>query len=166
MLRRVLLAGALAVLTLPVIALAHDYSAGPLRISHPWSRPAGAGMNGAGYLTIRNTGRTPDALVGVNFAGARRASLHSTRMSGDVMSMQAVTEIVIPPGGSVPLAPGGYHIMFEGLRARSVEGAALPAILVFRRAGRVAVRFTVQSRPPAGSPAAPMGAMSPHSGHP
>ena len=50
---------------LAVPALAHDYTAGALKIRHPWARatPKGAPVGG-GYLSITNTGTEPDRLIG------------------------------------------------------------------------------------------------------
>jgi copper(I)-binding protein len=46
-------------------SFAHDYAAGSIRIEHPWSRIVPKGANVAvGYLEIKNTGTTPDRLIG------------------------------------------------------------------------------------------------------
>ena len=57
---------AVALLLTSTASFAHDYKVGPLKIGHPWSRatPAGAKVGG-GYLSIENTGTTPDRLVSV-----------------------------------------------------------------------------------------------------
>jgi len=46
-------------------ALAHDFSAGDIRIDHPWSRiaPSAAPVIG-GYLTVTSAGTETDTLVG------------------------------------------------------------------------------------------------------
>ena len=127
-------------------ALAHDVQAGSLRISHPWTRPAAAGQNGAGDMVITNTGAQADILVSVTAAGARDTTIHQSMMHGDMASMVAVTDgLVIPPGGAVTLAPGGYHLMFTGLKAKTNPGDTLPATLTFARAGAVKVTFDVQA---------------------
>ena len=38
-------------------------------------------------------------------------SLHQTVIEDDVSQMREVRELSIPPGESVELAPGGYHLM-------------------------------------------------------
>jgi len=49
------------ILTLPATAFAHhDVTVGDLAIGHPWTRAAGANANGAGFMTLRNNGATPD----------------------------------------------------------------------------------------------------------
>src|SRR5829696_201572 len=66
-------------------ARAHDYKAGALTISHPWIRatPKGAAVAG-GFLTVTNTGATPDRLVGGSVTGASRAEIHATSTEGGV----------------------------------------------------------------------------------
>ena len=46
-------------------ASAEDYTIGAIRIANPWARatPRGADIAGA-YMTVRNTGKAPDRLVG------------------------------------------------------------------------------------------------------
>ncbi|MDN3571437.1 DUF1775 domain-containing protein, partial [Methylobacterium longum] len=58
-------------------ASAQDYTAGALRIGHPWSRatPAGAKVAG-GYLTITNTGTEPDRLTAATLDGASQGEVH------------------------------------------------------------------------------------------
>jgi copper(I)-binding protein len=46
-------------------ALANDYKAGSIEISSPWSRATPKGAQTAiGYMTIKNSGTTPDRIVG------------------------------------------------------------------------------------------------------
>ena len=52
----------------------------------------------------------------------------------------------MPPGATVTLAPQGTHVMFMGLDAPLVEGERVPAVLVFEKAGEVAVEFAVEPR--------------------
>lgn len=130
-------------------AAAADYAAKGLRISQPWSRPAAQGGVGAGYLTITNTGKSADTLLRVETAAAASASLHTMTMNGPVMSMRQAAGLVIPPGRSVALAPGGAHIMLTGLKAPLKLGAKAPAVLVFQHAGRVPIEFQVQAAAPA-----------------
>jgi copper(I)-binding protein len=63
--------------------------------------------------------------------------------------------LVIPPGASVELKPGGFHIMFMGLKAPFAKDQAVPVTLVFEKAGSIDVDLTVQA----------MGAASPKHGH-
>jgi len=140
---------------------AHDYTAGDLRIGHPWTRATGErSPTAAGYLTIRNTGTTPDRLVAVETPRASRAEIHEMTMTDGVMRMRAMAGgIPLPPGQEVRLAPGGLHLMLIGPQGAFVQGSMVPVTLVFERAGRVQVELAVQ-----GAGARDAGAGQ-HSGH-
>jgi copper(I)-binding protein len=145
--RALLFAGALILAALP--AAARDYRAGGLTITDPWTRPAAAGQNGAGYVSITNRGKAADILLGGQAAGVRDISLHQSRMDGDVATMRPAPEgVVIAPGQTVTLAPGGYHLMLAGLKSQQNPGGRLPVTLRFARAGAVKVVFSVLSSPP------------------
>jgi periplasmic copper chaperone A len=121
-------------------ALAHDYKAGDLTINHPWSRPtAPNAKTGAVYMTVKNTGLTPDRLMAASSPVADKTALHVTLRDGDVMRMREVSEIIIQPGETVTLAPGGTHMMFEGLKTPLVAGERVPVTLTFAKAGVVEV---------------------------
>jgi copper(I)-binding protein len=131
-------------------ASAHQYKLGDLTIGHPWSRPAAVGMNGAGYLTVTNTGKAADTLIAVETAVAGKVDIHTGSMKGGIMRMARMTHgLTIPAGKTAALAPGGDHLMLLKLKQPLKVGDKVPATLVFRRAGRVAVSFSVQAAPPA-----------------
>ena len=145
--KAVLLAAVLA-LSAAIPAAAHEYKAGDLVIGHPWSRPAGAGMNGAGYMTLTNAGSEPDILMAVETPAAAKVEIHEGAVSGGVMRMARLKHgLTIPAKGSVALAPGGYHLMMLKLTRPFVVGDKVPATLVFQHAGRLNVVFTVQDAP-------------------
>jgi copper(I)-binding protein len=126
-------------------ALAQQIKAGDLVIEKPWARatPKGAAV-GAGYLTIRNNGDTPDKLTGgtADFAGVE---VHEMSMAGGVMKMREVEGgLEIPAHGTVTLAPSGYHLMFTGLKQPLRKGEVAKATLSFAHAGSVAVEFPVR----------------------
>ena len=99
-------------------ALAHDYTAGSLKIDHPWTRatPKGAAVAG-GYLKITNAGAAPDRLVGGTFASAGRFKIHEMKTENGVMTMRGIPGgLEIKPGQTVEFKPGGYHVMFMDLK--------------------------------------------------
>lgn len=129
------------------LAAAHDYTAGSLKIGHPWSRatPGGAKVAG-GYVTVTNTGAEPDRLVGGSLDEAGRTELHSMSMQGDVMKMAPIEGgVAIAPGETIKLAPGGNHMMFLDLKTQLKQGARIKGTLVFEKAGTVPVEFAVES---------------------
>jgi periplasmic copper chaperone A len=132
-----------AVLTAPVAA-----APGSLTIRNAWTRPAAAGVNGAGYFTVVNTGQTADRLVAALSPAAARVSIHESRLVGSVMTMRTLDGVAIPARASVVFKPGGLHLMLEGLEAPLKAGDRVSVTLVFARAGRTAATFTVANGPP------------------
>lgn len=145
-------------------ALAHGYKVGALEIGHPWSRatPKSAPVGG-GFLTITNTGSTPDRLVAVTSDAATKVELHEMTMADGIMKMRALDDgIAVPAGAKVELKPGGYHVMFIGLKAPFEAGGAVKGTLVFEKAGKVDVEFKVETL--AAKPSDHSGPMPDHSG--
>lgn len=123
------------------------YTLGALRIEQPWSRatPKGAPVAG-GYLKVTNTGATPDRLVGGSFALANKAEVHEMKMQDGVMKMAELPNgLEIPAHGTVQLSPGGYHLMFMGLKDQVTEGQRIAGSLTFEKAGTVNVDFQVRA---------------------
>lgn len=141
--RRALLMAAAAIAALP--AAAHDYTAGDIAIGHPWTRAAGANGNGAGFLQLRNTGAQADRLLAASSPIARVVELHTMTRDGDVIRMRPVQDIVVAPGQTVELRPGGLHIMMIGLSGPMNQGSRVPLTLRFERAGEVRVELAVEA---------------------
>lgn len=140
------LALALALLALP--AAAHEVTTGSLVIDHPYAlETAATALSGAGYMTITNRGAEPDRLLAVR-AAFPRVILQAVAPDAQGMPrMIPVEAIVLPPGETVTLAPGGPHVLFLGLDGDPFEeGERIPATLVFERAGEIAVEFWVEAR--------------------
>jgi periplasmic copper chaperone A len=142
--RRAALAAS-ALITAPL--LAHDYSAGQIRIGHPWSREtAPSQVVGAGFMTITNGGKTGDRLLSATSPAAREVQVHTVSMDGGVMRMRQLTAgLPIPAGATVTLRPGSYHIMLIGLKAPLKQGVMVPATLRFQNAGTVSIAFKVEA---------------------
>src|SRR5229473_5158606 len=123
---------ALAACLLATGALAQQYRLGSLEIDHPWSRatPKGA-KTGAGYVSIKNTGSTPDRLIGGSFADAGKVEVHQMTMDQGVMKMRPVAGgVEIKPGETVELKPdGGLHLMFVGLKQPLKKGEQVAGTL-------------------------------------
>jgi copper(I)-binding protein len=147
----------LAALTLSAPAVAGDYRAGGIEVRRPWTRPAQAGMNGVGYLTVANVGAKPVKLVGVETPAARSATLHQSSMAGGVSSMRPVTGgLTIAPGAKVDFAPGGYHLMLMGLTKAQALGGKVPLTLVFDGGRKLRIDLSVEAGPPKADPMAGM----------
>jgi len=119
---------------------------GDLTISAGWVRPTiGPGTVTAAYLTIENAGADADALTDVNTDRAGAAELHTHVMEGGVMRMTRIPQIVIPPGATVSLEPGGSHIMLIDLDGPLGPGDEVELELTFENAGDVTVVLPVSA---------------------
>ena len=140
-------------------AAAQEFKAGSLEIDQPWSRatPKGAKV-GAGYLTIKNTGTTPDRLVSGTSPVAGKFEIHEMSMDKGVMKMRPVPEgVEIKPGETVELKPNSFHFMIMDLKQPIVRGKPFKGSLTFEKAGAVDVDFAVEAigGTPAAASAAP-----------
>jgi hypothetical protein len=146
-----LVAAALMLAATP--ASSGTYELGALVLDTPWVRatPPGAEVAG-GYVTITNTGEHAARLVGGEASFAGRVEIHEMTMADGVMRMRPLADgLVVPPGETVPLEPGGYHVMFMELVEPLIAGETVRATLTFADAGAIELPLTV----------APMGASEP-----
>jgi len=136
---------------------AQEVKAGDLSITQAWSRatPGGAKI-GVGYLTIENKGSAPDRLTGVSAEVAGKVEVHEMAMNNGVMTMRPLDKgLIIDPGKTVKLAPGGSHLMLFDLKNPLKQGDKVPVTLEFEKAGKVKLSLDVQSlgaQAPAGAP--------------
>jgi copper(I)-binding protein len=144
---------AFAVLAAPLAA----FGAARVEVLQPWSRPAAAGTNGIGYMVVVNHGGVADVLEKVESPLASRVEMHSSSMSGGVMSMRKEDRVPVPAGGQAVFGPGAYHLMFVGLTRPLKAGDQAPATLSFASGARIKVAFTVS----AGMGPPPMAGMHP-----
>jgi hypothetical protein len=129
-----------------VSAHAHDYTLGALKLGQPWARAtAPSAPAGGGFLTVTNTGSTPDRLVSARSPAAGMVQIHEMKMEGNVMRMRELEHgLEIPAGGTVTLAPGGLHLMMMNLKEPLRQGTRVPVTLVFEKAGSIDVELDVE----------------------
>lgn len=115
--------------------------------------PQGRRMTGC-YLTL--TASAADRLTAVESPSATRIEIHESRMESNMMMMNEVRGgLVLPAGETVALAPGGNHLMLQGLKEPLVEGDTLALTLIFLTAPPVEVTATVGQPAPAGQDPTP-----------
>ena len=149
----------LAALTLSAPVFAHEITAGDLQIIHPHiPQPPASAKAAGGFMAIVNSGTEADRLIGVESGIAAKSEVHESRVDANgVGTMTHIEALDLPPGETVSLEHGGYHIMFMGLTAPLTEGEMHKATLIFERAGRVEIEFQID--PPTGQGAMDHGAM-------
>lgn len=113
--------------------------AGDVFVEKAWTRAAlsKAVKNAAGYLTIHNKADEPDVLISIQSDIAAVTEVHEMTFKDGVMRMNALDGLHIPPATEVFLEPGGYHVMFLGLKKPLYEGQQFEITLTFKNAGDV-----------------------------
>jgi copper(I)-binding protein len=104
-----------------------------------------SGNEATAYATLTDTGTSPDALVSVSTPDATKVTLHNTVTSanGSAGTMVGVSDIAVPAGGQVTLAPGGYHVMLEGLKGDLKVGTRITMTWTFRSGTSLTTSFPV-----------------------
>ncbi|HET7599113.1 MAG TPA: SCO family protein [Gemmatimonadales bacterium] len=109
----------------------------------------GAGV-AAGYFTLHNRGDQPLTLESVAVAGVAAATLQEQRRAGNVVRVKPLGPIVIRPGKTVILEPGGIQLMLSGVRRPLQPGDTVRMTLNFEGQNPVLVEAPVRSYGEAG----------------
>lgn len=128
------------------VAFTASAHADDMMIVKPWAR-ASAGMAhaGAAFMTIKNMSATDDEVIAAKSDIAKKTELHTHKMENGIMKMRQVPNIPVPAHGEAELKPGGYHIMFMGLKAPLKEGQHFALTLEFKNAGEKKITVDVLS---------------------
>jgi copper(I)-binding protein len=100
--------------------------------------------NSAVYVTVRNHGSEPDALVSAATDVATTAELHETVAKDGRMVMQPRPKLDVPAGETLEMKPGSYHIMLLGLKQALQPGDTVKATLTFEKAGQMSIEAPVK----------------------
>lgn len=127
-------------LSAPALAGSED-----LVVEGAWSRASiGTSRPGAAYMTIRNTGDEAVTLTGIRTDLAMMPAIHRTSTDDQgVSSMAPAGAIVIAPGETVALEPGGLHAMLMRLQMPMAEGDRFLLMLIFSDGGEVEVDIPI-----------------------
>ena len=134
----------LASVAMTVYVRAESVQTGSITISNATARATMAGQkNAAGFLTIENNGND-DILLSASSNVATATEIHEMKMDGNVMQMRPVESLSIPAKSKLELQPGGYHLMFMGLKEPLKDGSIVEVQLRFQKAGSVSVKLPIQ----------------------
>lgn len=98
----------------------------------------------AAYLTLHNGGSAPVSIISVRSPVAGMAMIHETRLVGTQSTMRPREELIVAPGATVSLAPGGLHVMLHELSRQLKVGDEVPLVLVLKGGGTLAVTARVR----------------------
>ncbi len=131
--------------------LAPGFAAAQVTIDMPWARAtAPKAMAGGAFMTITSIGA--DRVTRAESPAASMVELHLTVDEAGVMKMKPVPALVLEPGKSVTLKPGGYHVMLMGLKAPLKQGEHFPITFYFANSPPVTVDVQIAA-PGAAGPA-------------
>jgi hypothetical protein len=116
-----------------------------------WVRPSVPGQSGTGAF-MKLTAPAGGRLVGISTPAAGVAEIHEMKMEGDTMRMRELPRgLELPPGQTVELKPGGYHVMMMDLKQALAKGATVPVTLKFEDAK--GQKSSLELKLPVGAPA-------------
>lgn len=131
---------------MPAAAAAQQPAAVPLRIQDGWARPqAELTRPAGGYVRIENTGADTVVITDASCTPARRTEIHEMVMQDDMMRMQRVPALVVAPGATVAMRPGGMHIMLMELTEPLAAGTTFPCSFTLRDGSRTGFTLTVRA---------------------
>jgi periplasmic copper chaperone A len=126
-------------------------SAISLTAEQGWVRsgPPGAKML-AGYVRLVNSGDTELRIVEARSTAFEAVEIHRTLEEDGVARMRPVSFVVIPPGQSVTMEPGGLHLMLMRPTKKLIIGDTVVVELVTDDGEALPTAFSLRSMPPDG----------------
>ena len=119
-----------------------------LEIVDAWAHTAvmveGSASTSAAYMTIRNTGKVDDRLIGASSDFAQFVELHTTEERNGVMMMAPVKAVTIPARGQAEFKPGGLHVMFIKIKHGLNVGDKIKLTLEFEKSGKMDLEITAR----------------------
>ena len=122
-----------------------------VQVDGAWARASVQGQKGTGAF-MRLTAPQGARLMGVESPAAGITEVHEMKMDGDIMRMRAVPVLDLPPGKTVELKPGGYHLMLQDLKAPLMKDSVVPITLVFQDAQGAETRLSLSVPVGTGAP--------------
>ena len=120
--------------------------AGGLTIADAWTPEAPPGRTMAGFMTLHNTGDQAISLTAARSPQFGRVEIHTMSMDDGVMRMRRLDRLVIDPGATVRLEPGGLHLMLFEPRNRLAVGDAIAITLIGADGQSHELTSTIQPR--------------------
>lgn len=105
-----------------------------------------AAVTAAAYFTLQNAGPVADTITAIGSDIADSLSLHESMDHGDGNTMMMpLAWLAVPAGERVTLAPGGKHLMIEGLTRPIAPGDSIRLTLSFSSGRRLEVIAPVRA---------------------
>jgi len=126
------------------------HAEGRLVVEQAWIRsaPPNTPML-AGYAHLSNRGDEAISVNGASSAFFMKASLHETLDENGVSKMRPLGNLLLKPGASMDLAPGGKHLMLMQPRGEVKPGQKIPVDFILGNGPRISAEFVVSDAAPA-----------------
>jgi len=109
-------------------------------------------VSAIGYVTIKNTGKITDRLIGASLSGATAAEIVGPPTE-DGATFRPITEgVAIPAGTTITLQPGSTAIVFHGPLKLSDPDTYMDGALIFEKAGPITIEFFIEAASELGTP--------------
>jgi copper(I)-binding protein len=128
-----------------LVAMTVAANAAPFEVTDGWFRALPGKLPAGGYFTaINGTGREL-AILGASSDACGMLMMHQSSNKGGMSSMDMVDRVIVPAGGTVRFAPGGYHLMCENPTAKMKVGGKVGVLLKLSDGSSVAAGFMVKN---------------------
>jgi copper(I)-binding protein len=114
--------------------------ASPLVAQDAWVRVTPAADMAVAYVTLRNVSAT--AVTQSPIAG--HAMIHETKVEGGQSKMRPHEQLVVAPGATIKLEPGGLHVMLHDLKQPLTVGQKVPLVILLAGGGTLQVTAAVR----------------------
>jgi len=129
-------------LMLALVAAGPAQAAIEVLVAQSPAPPPGA-PTAAVYVSLRNTGKQADQLLGAATPVAGMAMIHGEQLEGGMMRMRPESSLPIAPGATLAMHAGGTHVMLMDLKRPLLAGQRFPLVLRLARAGEVRAEVVV-----------------------
>lgn len=136
---------ALIALMFGLVALSASAAGVGIQVQDPWVLAAPPNVKVfAAYMKIKNTGGKPGTLIGVSSSFFGQVGIHQSVIHENMVHMEQLKELTIPPYTSVTLKPGGSHLMLMDAKKPLRVGDKIPMKLIFSNGEKIVVTAIVR----------------------
>lgn len=137
---------ALITLMFGLVALSASAAGVGIQVQDPWVLAAPPNVKVfAAYMKIKNTGGKPKILIGVSSPVFGQVGIHQSVIHENMVHMEQLKELTIPPHTSVTLKPGSSHLMLMDAKKPLRTGDKIPMTLTFSNGEKIVVTAIVRS---------------------
>lgn len=107
--------------------------------------PAVKGNPGAVYFSLTNSSNKPTEIAAIDVAGAGMATMHETMQMDSHSTMSEMKSPQAKPGETLSFAPGGKHVMVDGVPEGLKPGATVEMTIIFADGDKLSAPLVVQA---------------------